>query len=135
MGTRVSLSLPSSTGALVTVPLPSARVTVVDFWAPSCAPCRKKLPALVAREAALNAAGARLVLVAVLSDGESTADAESTLGSWGVQRPFLIDRGDASRSQAGVDHLPSTLVLEQTGDVRWVAPVEANADDVLAAVR
>jgi len=117
----------------VTVPLPSARLTVVDFWAPSCVPCQKKLPALVEREAALNALGARLVLVAVLSDGESTADAELTLGSWGVHRPFLIDRGDASRSQAGVDHLPSTLVLEQAGNVRWVAPPDASADDVLAS--
>jgi len=127
-------SLPSDTGRLVSIPLPSARITVLDAWAPSCAPCRKKLPALHARKAALEARGGKLVLVAVLAEGESTDDARATLAQWGVVEPFLVDRGDTLRRSAGVSALPTTLLLDARGVLRWVAPMDATAADVVMAV-
>jgi|GEM_PF-650065 len=130
----VHIDLPSDGGALVSLPL-AGRATVVDAWAPSCVPCRTKLPALVKRSAELEAAGAKLVLVAVLADGESTDAARATLASWGVTSPFLVDRGDVLRREAGVTDLPTTLVLTPGGEVRWVSPVGATPDDVVSAVR
>jgi len=130
---QVSFSLPSDDGNLVTVPLPNM-TTVVDAWAPTCKPCREKLPALYARRAEIEAHGGKLVLVAVLSEAESTEDARAALTSWGVSAPFLIDRGDVLRREAGVNSLPATLVLDEQQHVRWVAPPNASADDVVAAV-
>jgi len=128
----VSFSLPSDGGNLVTVPLPNV-TTVVDAWAPSCKPCRDKLPALYARRAEIEAHGGKLVLVAVLAPAESTADARAALTSWGVDAPFLIDRGDVLRREAGVNSLPATLVLDEQQRVRWVAPPNASPNDVVAA--
>jgi hypothetical protein len=129
---RVSFSLPSDDGNLVTVPLPNV-TTVIDAWAPTCKPCRDKLPALYARRAEIEARGAKLVLVAVLSQSESTDDARAALASWGVNAPFLIDRGDVLRREAGIASLPATLVLDEREHVRWVAPSNASADDVVSA--
>lgn len=134
LGRPVNLALPSDDGVLVTVPVESARTTVLDFWAPSCVPCKAKLPELVRREGELRAKGARLVLVAVLAEGESTDKAKETLVSWGVRAPFLIDRGDQSKTQAGVRDLPATLVIDAVGKLLWCAPATANADDVIGAV-
>ena len=130
----VDFSLPSDTGSLVSIPLPSADITVLDAWAPSCVPCRKKLPALHARKAELEARGGKLVLVAVLSDGESTDDARATLSQWGVVEPFLVDHGDTLRREAGVSALPTTLLIDARAVLRWVAPVDATAADVVKAV-
>jgi thiol-disulfide isomerase/thioredoxin len=131
----VSFALPSDGGLLVSVPLSSPRTTVVDVWAPSCVPCRRSLPAIVKRQAELEAHGAKLVLVAVLSDAETTEGARATLVSWGANSPFLIDRGDTLRTQAGVDALPATLVIDRAGVVRWVAPPSASVDDIVRAAR
>jgi hypothetical protein len=89
----------------------------------------------VKRTADLESAGAKLVLVAVLSDSESTEAARATLASWGVSSPFLVDRGDILRREAGVTALPTTLVLSHAGELQWVAPVGATADDVVRAAR
>jgi len=133
LGQPVTFSLPSNEGALVSVPLAGAHATVLDFFGPSCEPCRKALPALYAQRGTLAARGARLVLVAVLADGESTEDAKHALSAWGVSAPFLVDHEGTGRREAGVRELPATLVLDERGVTTWAAPVGASAADVVAA--
>ena len=134
LGKSVSLALPTDSGMLAQIPSAGARATVLDFWAPTCVPCRKKLPELMARKGDIEARGGKLVLVGVLEAEESTESARDTLRSWGINAPFLIDRGGASRSQADVTTLPATLILDARGTLRWVAPKEASAQDIVNAL-
>lgn len=134
-GAPVSFSLPSNDGALVSVPLRGASLTVLDFFAPTCEPCAKKVPELLRRRGEIESRGGKLVLVAVLASGESSADAERALATWGAPSAFLVDRGDVSRREADVRALPAALVLGPDGAVRWRAPANASADDIVAAVR
>jgi AhpC/TSA family len=97
-------------------------------------PCKVAVPALFARKAEIEAKGARLVLVGVLADAETTEDARRALASWGVRAPFLKDSGGVSQRELGVDKLPATVVLDGTGVVRWVAPPDAAPDDVVTAL-
>jgi thiol-disulfide isomerase/thioredoxin len=130
----ISLDLPTDAGKLVSVPWKGPRAYVLDFWGLTCIPCRRKLPALAARKRDLEAKGASLVLVAVLDPSESAEQARVVLASWGVREPFLVSDIDASKSRAGVVTLPATMVLDERGMLRWVAPDDANADDVVSAV-
>jgi thiol-disulfide isomerase/thioredoxin len=133
LGRPVAFSLPTNEGALVSVPLAGAHATVLDFFGPSCEPCRKALPALYRERGELANHGAKLVLIAVLADGESTDDAKRALSSWGVSAPFLIDREGTGLREAGLKVLPATLVLDERGVTKWVAPIGASAADVVAA--
>jgi len=133
-GPEVSFSLPSNSGDLVTVPLPGSHRTVLDFFGPTCQPCAKKVPELVGRRADIEQRGGKLLLVAVLADGESTADAERALAKWGVRSPFLVDRAGASLREAGVKDLPATIIVDPNGRTRWRAPIGATAEDVLRAL-
>jgi thiol-disulfide isomerase/thioredoxin len=136
LGKSVEMSLPTEAGQLSAVPAAGAKATVADFFAPTCAPCRKKVPALYQRRAELHAAGAQLVLIGLLDGNESTEDARSALASWGIPgASFLVDSGDASRREAGVQTLPTTLVLDARGVVRWVSSAESSASEVVAAAR
>ena len=134
LDTRTTLDLPSEAGALVHLPVAEA-VTVVDAFAPTCEPCAKKLPALLARRGDIEAAGGKLVLVAVLSDGEGTSDAKAALPSRGVEASFLVDRGGALGRVYAIDNLPDTVVVSRAGIVLWMAGPTRAADDVVAAVR
>jgi hypothetical protein len=134
LGHSIAFPLPSDTGALVTIPPPGAHATVLDFFSPTCTPCKEKLPKLLAERGAIEAKGARLLLIGVLADSESTDDARRALESWGAHSPFLVDRGSVSRSEAGVEKLPATIVLDLSGVLLWVAPADATEKDVVAAV-
>lgn len=126
------MDLPSDTGALVSIGA-GGESLVLEFWAPTCKPCAIKVPALVAREAELRSKGTRLILVAVLSKDESTEIARSSLASWGVNHPFLIDHEEVSRHAAGVVGLPATLVLDRKHFVRWTAIPTSSVEDVISA--
>lgn len=133
-GPEVSFSLPTDSGELVAVPLPGTEHTVLDFFGPTCEPCAKKVPELVGRRSELERHGAKLVLIAVLADGESTADAGRALTKWGVRSAFLVDRAGASLREAGVKDLPATIILDANGRTRWRAAPGASAADVLRAL-
>lgn len=61
---------------------------------------------------------------------------KKALQSWGVPNaPFLIDSGDASKREAGGQALPSTIVFNSIGVLRWVAPIDASAEDIAAAAK
>jgi uncharacterized ferredoxin-like protein len=84
---------------------------------------------------ALRARGAELVLVAILADDESTAQAEQTLAEWHVAgERFLIDRDAVSVRNAAVTTLPTTQVLDAAGILRWVAQEPPGPNDLLRAV-
>ncbi len=133
LGSTVAFELPSNEGQLLSIPKPKARLTVVDAFAPSCAPCAKKLPALMAKRAELAEAGASIVLVAVLASDESDTQAMDALRSWGVEQSFLVDRGDVLRRELAVAELPATVLVDAMGKVRWVAPLSATAEDIVSA--
>jgi hypothetical protein len=127
------LTMPSEEGKLVT--LKSGKRLVLDFWSPSCVPCRASVPEIVRREKDVTAKGAELVLVAVLSESESVEAAKVTLKSWGVERGFLVARDSSAASEAGVADLPATYVLDSSGNLAWSAPKSATVGDVIAAIR
>jgi thiol-disulfide isomerase/thioredoxin len=133
-GQQVSYTLVSNDGELTRVPIPG-RITVLEYWAPTCKPCSETLPRVAAMRDALRARGAELVLVAILAGDESTALAEQTLVEWRIPgERFLIDRNEVSARSAAVRTLPTTQVLDGGGSLRWVGDGSAGSNDLLAAV-
>jgi thiol-disulfide isomerase/thioredoxin len=86
LGQGITLSLPTSEGSLLTIP--TGATVVLDFFGPTCAPCRKSVPELVAQRQRLANKGATLRLIAVLADGETSEQAERVLASWGGVNRF-----------------------------------------------
>jgi len=131
---RLELTLVSNDGQPSRLPF-AGEITVIDYFAPSCAPCRAKLPALVARRAELATHGARLVLVGVLDSSDSTEAVEQALAAWGLPgEHFFIDRDGVSAKVAKVNEFPTTQVFDATRTLRFTGRVAATADDIVAAV-
>jgi hypothetical protein len=134
LGKAIKVGLLDQAGNTVSVPVQGARSTVLDFWSPTCEPCRKSVPALVAKLPEIEARGGKVLLVGVLSEDESPLDARGALESWGVRYPFLVDRGEVIQKKAAVMELPATLILDAEGVVHWVAPTGASATDIVKAL-
>jgi thiol-disulfide isomerase/thioredoxin len=118
LGRQLELSAPDLKGRLVDVGQERGAVRVIDFWATWCEPCRDELPALDAMWRDLKARG--LAVYAVSFD-EDASLIPPFLKEVPVGIPILWDRGgDRLAARFEVTRLPTTLVVDRRGVIRFV---------------
>jgi thiol-disulfide isomerase/thioredoxin len=130
----VPVTLPRDDGVPTAIPVAGARAVVLDFWSPTCAPCKRTIPAVLARRAEIEAKGAVHVLVCVLETDETVEDARTVLSLWGISEPFLVDRSGAFLSKVGARDVPAFAIIDAAGILQWVAPDGVTIKDVIAAI-
>lgn len=112
----------------------AGRVVVVNFWATSCAPCRRELPVLSAAHSRSGEDGA-FVIGINYREGEGAA--RDYLDELGVRYPSLSDPTGDLAYRFGVSGLPTTLVIDERGRLRFRVAGEIDAstlDDLLSRV-
>ncbi len=118
VGDPLEFAAPDLGGGLVDVAAESGRVRVVDFWATWCTPCREELPALAAMEKEL---GPRGLSVYAVSFDEDRSLIAPFLASTGAAPRVLWDAGGERWAAVfGVDRLPTTLVVDRKGVIRYI---------------
>jgi thiol-disulfide isomerase/thioredoxin len=99
--------------------LPQGKVTMVDFWATWCAPCRASMPRVQKLYTEYKQSGVELY--SVDTDDESP-DREPQVREFlmanGLTFPVVLDDGSAERAFA-VASLPTLLLLDKQGKVVW----------------
>lgn len=93
------------------------KVTIVDFWASWCGPCRKENPNVVALYKELHSKG--LNIIGVSLDKEASAWKEAIAKdnlSW-TQVSNLKYWDEPIAKQYGVESIPATFILDSTGKV------------------
>jgi thiol-disulfide isomerase/thioredoxin len=118
VGQRLTLQARSLDGKPVELAGEAGKVLVVDFWATWCEPCREELPALdqLAREL-----GGRGLSVYAVSFDEDGAQVGPFIEELKVRIPVLWDQGgDANAARFGIERLPTTLLVDKKGVVRFV---------------
>src|SRR3989454_7649638 len=95
------------------------RVTVVDFWATWCAPCRVSMPRI---QTVWREYGPRGVDLYSVDTDDPGADREAQVKEFllknGLEFPVVLDDGTAS-SAFSVAVLPTMLVLDRDAKVVW----------------
>lgn len=93
------------------------QVVLINFWATWCGPCREELPQLERLRARYQRGG--FVLLGVSVDDKPNA-AQDMARHLGVQFPVLFDAGKQVSERYDIDAMPSTLLIDRSGVVRYL---------------
>jgi thiol-disulfide isomerase/thioredoxin len=100
-----------------TVPDVNGKVTLVDFWASWCAPCKASFPAMAKLHEDYAARGLQIVAISI---DEKPAAA---VAFWKKMSPPFValhDRDQKLVQQVVVPTMPTSYLLDRTGHVRFI---------------
>ena len=109
-------SLASRAGGQVSLADLKGQVVMINFWASWCGPCRQEFPALDQIYAKYKPMGFTLVAINVESE---KADAEKFLSATPASFPILFDPDNTVSGKYGVSAMPTTVLIDRQGRVRW----------------
>jgi cytochrome c biogenesis protein CcmG, thiol:disulfide interchange protein DsbE len=123
-GLRLAVIWPAGAQRTLATSSLRGRLTVLNFWASWCGPCKREAGLL--RRTALQTRG-RVTFVG-LDVHDSTSDARQFLRHYGVTYT-VVKASDGAISTYGVVNLPETIYLDARGHVvaRTVGEVTARA--------
>jgi len=116
-GPAPGFSLPARAGGEVALDGLKGQVVLVNFWATWCGPCRREMPLLEQIYQRYKGLGFTLLAVNVEED---SAGAEHWLKDTPVSFPVLFDRANQVSKLYQVTAMPSTVIIDRRGQVRFV---------------
>lgn len=104
----------------------AGRPLIINFWGPSCVPCRDEFPLLIERQAALADDG--LAIIGVLTD-DPPQPARDFVAEYGGTWPTVIDPDAALKRAYRVAGRPQTYFVDAAGVIRSIQIGELRAAD------
>ncbi len=118
LGRRIDVAAPDLRGEEYRVADRAGQVRIVAFWATWCEPCREQFPVLELLARAHQAEGLTVYAVAV---DEDQAQVAAFLERTPLPFKVLWDKGGARHAERlGIERLPTTLLVDRTGRIRFV---------------
>ncbi len=106
------------------------RPLFINFWATWCAPCVRELPALE-EFVAIHADDENGPALLTINLGETPEEIEGFLEEIGVQNlPVALDANQVIKADYGVQNLPTTYILDETGMVRFMKLGEMHFEEM-----
>ena len=109
--------LPAIAGSNVRLSEYRGQPVILTFWGSRCGDCEKQLAALNHLHATYRTAG--LVTLGISVD-DSDAHAEQYAHAHAVSYPMLLDRSKSVSRVFQIDRLPTTLMIDRSGIVRYI---------------
>ena len=93
------------------------KLTVVDFWASWCGPCRQEMPSLVSTYNEYKNKGLGIVGVSLDEDKEQWSNAVTTMGMTWTQLSDLQGWHNSAAQMYGIQAIPFTIIVDSKGKV------------------
>jgi thiol-disulfide isomerase/thioredoxin len=111
------LSLASIDGEMADIDYREAPVTLVNFWATWCLPCREEMPQIEALVREYGKRGFRAVGIAMESGEAQEVRDFLEDGKFGLSYPILLGNDEISDAFGGIEIVPTTFLVGRGGRV------------------
>lgn len=114
---RTDFSAPNPQGKTISLKESLGKVTIVDFWASWCGPCRRENPNVVAIYNELHSKGLNIIGVSLDEDPVKWKEAIAKDKLTWTQVSNLKGWEDPIAKQYKVESIPATFILDKSGKV------------------
>ena len=114
---RADFSAPNPEGKVVSLKESLGKVTIVDFWASWCGPCRQENPHVVALYKELHSKGLNIIGVSLDKDAAAWKQAIAKDGLTWTHVSNLKHWEEPIAKQYNVEAIPATFILDANGKV------------------
>lgn len=105
---------------------------LLDFWASWCGPCRRSIPAL---NQVHERYGRRVAFWGVnVEGGLPRAHVQAAHRDFGARFPSLLDERGEAQAMYRVSSIPTLVLIDGAGTVRWVFTGVPDPDQVAARI-
>jgi peroxiredoxin len=112
-----AFTLAARDGGKVSLADLKGQVVMINFWATWCGPCRQEMPLLAQLHDKYEPLGFTMLGVNVEPD---SAAAVAWLKGVPVTFPILFDTDSAVAGRFGVEGMPSSVLVDRNGQVRYI---------------
>lgn len=113
-GAAAAFTLPDLKGKMHG--LPEGEVTLLNFWATWCPPCRKEMPSMATLHRRYAEKGLKIVAVSVDRDA---SDLSAFVREYKLPFQVLHDADSSVSHSYGVFRYPETFLIDRQGQVRY----------------
>ena len=96
------------------------KVTILNFWATWCPPCKREIPAFIDLQKQYGSKGVQFIGIAIDTQDQVSAFVDQA----GITYPTLIGNDDAVKVSRAfgnrLDALPYTVILDRRGEIIFV---------------
>ena len=121
-------TLPTLEGPNLRLGEQQGKVVLVNFWASWCGPCRQEMPALEELHRRYSRLGFTVLGVNVEQDPDN---ARGYLDDLPVSFPVLLDSQNEVTRTYQVSAMPSTVIVDRDGRVRYIHEGYSPGDEAL----
>ena len=93
------------------------KVVVINFWYPSCPPCREEMPEFQQAWEELEAEPVRFLGLFVPRGFDTEQTAREFVAEHGLTFDFATDRQETIASAYGIEYYPTTWFIDRGGEV------------------
>lgn len=113
------------------------KTVVLNFWATWCPPCKKEMPDFDLLDKELKKTNDAVLLAVNMTDGkrDTKSKVESFIKNNNYGMRVLLDTEGKAAKLYDIRWLPTTVVVDGKGILRWQVFGETTKEDVLKAVR
>ena len=116
-GLAPDFSWKDPSGKTVTFDSYKGKVTLINFWATWCLPCKKELPDLIALSSELSSKNFRIIGVSTDVGLSVTEDVSAFVKEKGIPYQIVIGNDDLQSAFGNVRMLPTSFLIDADGKI------------------